>query len=401
MVTSLRIYILFTILKATYSYLNWIKIVKIAFNARLLSSPTLRGWNRYTINLLVELSSLGIELFLYSDSPLHESHLIKLPKSSYQVRISPPMRYILWEQYWLPKQCEKDKIDILHCPINFGLPWSSPCLRVLTLHDAIDQVYYSHDRLPSEQLNLADIQNKVYHWIGRHKADHIITVSKYSKLDIIKYLHISEDKITVIYEAADTNFNNKVTQAERLQIRNKYQLQLPYIFYVGGWEKRKNIPFLIKAFVEANLEGIILVLAGGKDEQHDTFMKLVKSLGIANSLRLLGWVDDADLPALYAEAVCFVYPSEYEGFGLQLCEAMAVSCPVLAANATCLPEVLGDGGETFSLSDTTELASLLQKLIRDKSYYHNLVNKAKKHTHKFTWQLTAQQTEKVYKSLIK
>lgn len=374
--------------------------MKIAFNARLLHSPTLRGWNRYTLNLLAELSSLDIELFLYSDSPLHESHLKRLQKDSYQVRISPPMRYILWEQYWLPKQCEQDQIDILHCPMNFGLPWSNPCPRILTLHDAIDLVYYSQNIRWYQNFSLANIQNQAYHWIARNRADHIITVSQYSKQDMIKFLHIPEDKITVIYEAADARFHNQVTPAERLLVRSKYQLQLPYIFYIGGWEKRKNIPFLIQAFAEANLNGVELVIAGGKDEQRDTLVELGKSLGVTNRLRLLGWVDDADLPALYAEAFCFVYPSEYEGFGLQLCEAMAVGCPVLAARSTCLPEVLGDGGETFSLSKTTELVNLLQQLKSDELYYYDLVNKAKKRGQNFNWQVTTQQTESVYQKTL-
>lgn len=370
--------------------------MRVAFNARLLTSPTLRGWNRYTINLLQELAAVGIKLFLYSDQPLHPTLLERLPPDSYQVRISPPMRYVFWEQYWLPKQCEKDKVDILHCPMNFGLPWSSPCPRVLTLHDAIDQVYYSQDKPWYKQLSLADVQNKMYHGVARNRAEHIITVSQYSKQDIVQYLHIPEENITVIYEAADAGFHRQVNQTERLQVRNKYQMLRPYIFYIGGWEKRKNIPFLVNAFAQANLDGVDLVLAGGKDEQYATLMQLAESLGIADSLRLLSWVEDADLPALYAEAVCFVYPSEYEGFGLQLCEAMAVGCPVLASKATCLPEVLGDGGQTFAISETKELANLLQRLTSDKSCYSDLVNKAKNRSKHFTWQSTARQTEQVY-----
>ncbi len=371
--------------------------MKVAFNARLLNSPTLRGWNRYTVNLLAKL--LDLELFLYSDSPLHESHLEKLPKDSYQVRIAPSMRYISWEQYWLPKQCEKDKVDILHCPMNFGLPWSSPCPRVLTLHDAIDQVYYSQYKTWKQQLNFADMQTRMYHWVARNRAEHIITVSQYSKRDIVKYLHIPEQKITVIYEAADALFHKPITQAERLQVRSRYDLNHPYIFYIGGWEKRKNIPFLVHAFAQANLNGVDLVLAGGKDEQCTTLVQLAESLGIADRLKLLGWVNDADLPALYAEAVCFVYPSEYEGFGLQLCEAMAVGCPVLAAKATCLPEVLGDGGETFTISQTQELEIFLQRITSDKSYFYHLVNKAKNRSEKFNWSKTARQTEQVYKKV--
>ncbi|WGV29006.1 glycosyltransferase family 4 protein [Halotia branconii] len=375
-------------------------MIKVAFNARLLTTPTLRGWNRYTINLLQELAALGIKLFLYSDQPLHSTHLEKLPIDSYYVRIAPPMRYVLWEQYWLPKQCEKDKIEILHCPMNFGLPWSSPCPRVLTLHDAIDQVYYSQDKSWYQQLNLTDIQNRIYHWIARNQAERIITVSQHSKQDIIEYLHIPENKITVIYEAANKTFHQKITQSESLRVRDKYQLQRSYIFYIGGWEKRKNIPFLMNAFAQANIKGVDLVLAGGKDEERTTLVNLAESLEIKNRLQLLGWVDDVDLPALYAEAICFVYPSEYEGFGLQMCEAMAVGCPVFAARSTCLPEVLGNGGETFSISETEELVNLLQCLVNDRSYYYHLANRAKNRSQQFSWQTTSQRTQEVYQQIL-
>jgi len=375
-------------------------MLKIAFNARLLKSPTIRGWNRYTINLLQELSALDIKLFLYSDQPLHPVYLERLPKDSYQVCISPPMRYIFWEQYWLPKQCEKDRVDILHCPINFGLPWSNHCPRILTLHDIIDQVYYTSDKLGYRKLSLAGLQNRMYHWVARNRAEHILTVSQYSKQDMIKYLGISKDKITVIYEAADPIFHQPINSVQCLQIRHKYQLRLPYVLYVGGWEKRKNIPFLINAFAQAKLAGVDLVLVGGNDEQRGMLLKLGESVNISQHLHLLTWVDDRDLPGLYAEAICFVYPSEYEGFGLQLCEAMAVGCPVLAARATCLPEVLGDGGETFSLSETSELVDLLQRLRSDIYYYHYLVTQAKKRNYVFSWEATAQQTKTMYEQIL-
>ena len=119
--------------------------MKVAFNARLLQDPGLRGWSRYTINLLAELPGLGIDLFLYSDRPLHENHLSRLPVGSYQVRVQ-ASRYAIWEQVWLPRQCGRDGVAVLHCPLNFGLPWSSPCPRVLTLHDAIAQAYPGYRR---------------------------------------------------------------------------------------------------------------------------------------------------------------------------------------------------------------------------------------------------------------
>jgi glycosyltransferase involved in cell wall biosynthesis len=375
--------------------------MKVGFNARLLEDPSLRGWNRYTINLLVELANLGIELVLYSNRPLHDSHLAKLLPGSYQVKIAPPMPYFWWEQYWLPKQCAKDRIDILHCPFNFGLPWFSHCPKILTLHDAIDRIYYDRNKHRYQNFNRFYLQNKFYHWVSRHRADSIVTVSEYSKQDLIEHLDIPAAKIAVIYEAADRNFHRDLSEADRDRVRTKYELPLPYIFYVGGWEARKNIPFLVRAFAEANLTDVKLVLAGGKYDERDSLIELTDSLKISNKIRLLGWVDEEDLPALYAEAVAFVYPSEYEGFGLQLCEAMAVGCPILAANATCLPEVLEDGGELFSLSEgSTELVDLLRRLNKDISYTRNLAKKAKQRSQKFDWHHTAIQTQSVYQNIL-
>jgi glycosyltransferase involved in cell wall biosynthesis len=375
--------------------------MKVGFNARLLEDPSLRGWNRYTINLLIELAKLGIELVLYSNRPLHDSHLAKLPAGSYQVKIASRMPYFWWEQYWLPRQCAKDRVDLLHCPFNFGLPWFSHCPKVLTLHDAIDQIYYDQNRRYYQNFNWFYLQNKLYHWISRHRADLVITVSEHSKQDLIEYLDIPAAKISVIYEAADPNFHQELSQFDRDRVRSKYELPLPYIFYVGGWEARKNIPFLVRAFAEANLPDLKLVLGGGKHDQRDSLIDLTDSLQISDRIRLLGWVDEEDLPALYAEAVAFVYPSEYEGFGLQLCEAMAVGCPILAANTTCLPEVLGDGGELFSLSETTtELVDLLRRLGNDRSYHDELAKKSKQRSQKFDWHHTAIETKAIYQKYL-
>ena len=116
--------------------------LRVGINARLLHAPDLRGWNRYTGNLLAALAARGVELVLYSDRPPHESHLARLPEGSYQIRVAPSMYYPIWAQHWLPRQCARDRVDLLHTPFHFGLPWSSPCPRVLTLHDAIDRVDY-------------------------------------------------------------------------------------------------------------------------------------------------------------------------------------------------------------------------------------------------------------------
>jgi glycosyltransferase involved in cell wall biosynthesis len=116
---------------------------------------------------------------------------------------------------------------------------------------------------------------------------------------------------------------------------------------------------------------------------------------------MLGWVPEDDLPALYASALCFVYPSEYEGFGLQLCEAMSLGCPVLAARAGSLPEVLGSGGETFGLETTSELETLLRVVAQNPKHRAALQRRAKDRIGEFSWTAAAQKTIAVYREAMK
>jgi glycosyltransferase involved in cell wall biosynthesis len=370
--------------------------MRVAVNARLLAGPSLRGWNRYTVNLLAELPALGVELLLYSDRPIHPDHLARLPAGGYQTRLSPAMRYAWWEQRWLPRQCGLDRADLLHCPINFGLAFFNACPQVLTLHDAIDQVYYGPRTTWREALRPANLLMRVSRWIARRRAARIVTVSRHACGDLVARLGVRADRVSIVYEAADPRFQQPVTVDERREARGRHGLSRPYFFYVGGWERRKNVPFLVRAFAEARLTGVDLVLAGGRAEERGPLLELASRLGVADRLRLLGWVEDAQLPALYAEALGFVYPSEYEGFGLQLCEAMAVGCPTLAARATSLPEVLGDGGETFGLEDVGELSGQLRRLAEDPDQRAQLSERARRRGEAFSWRETARQTLAVY-----
>src|SRR5947209_6742174 len=95
--------------------------LRVGFNARLLSNASTRGWNRYLVNLLAELPALGAELFLYSHLPPHEDHIRNLPSGACQVRVSKPMTYLAWQEYWLPRQCREDALDVFHSPFHYGL----------------------------------------------------------------------------------------------------------------------------------------------------------------------------------------------------------------------------------------------------------------------------------------
>ena len=288
-------------------------------------------------------------------------------------------------------------MEVLHCPVNFGLPWRRPCPTVLTLHDSID---VANPPPLLHRLTPSAIRTSAYHWVARTRASHIITPSAYSKDDLIRYLRLSPERITVVHEAADPRFHDPVSDEERTRVRTRYDLQRPYVFYIGGWEGRKNVPFLVRAFAAAQVPDTDLLLAGGSQAEIGEMTALATSLGVADRMRLVAAVPDEDLPALYAGALCFVYPSVYEGFGLQLCESMAVGCPTLACNATSLPEVLGDGGDTFQRQDPGELTEQLQRVARDGSYRDSLAERAARRGREFSWGQTALDTLAVYDTLV-
>jgi glycosyltransferase involved in cell wall biosynthesis len=216
------------------------------------------------VNLLAALPAHGVRPVLYSNAPIHPAHLARLPADSFEVCVAPPMRYLLWENRWLPRQLRADRIDVFHCPMNYGMPWFTPCPRVLTLHDAIDEVYYHPRQSRRARWKPTALRARLTNWAARRRAHHVITVSEHAKGDIVRHLGVPAKRVSVVYEAADPLFHRPVTLEAIAAVRVKWGLNAPYFLYLGGWEQRKNVPFLLHAFAAAALPGIELVLAGGQ-----------------------------------------------------------------------------------------------------------------------------------------
>jgi glycosyltransferase involved in cell wall biosynthesis len=363
--------------------------MKVGFNARLLADPNTRGWNRYTVNLLAELPNFGVRPILYTDRPIHPEHLARLPAETFEVRRWRMRPYLAWEQIWLARRCARDGVDLLHAPANFGLPRVCSCPCVLTLHDAIGA-------------RSLEPRARLLHEIAQRAADAIITVSEHAKSEIVKAYRLKPAKLRVIPEAADPALVANGASCSLESLRQLQPFDEPYFLYVGGWEKRKNVRFLIDAFMNAQLTGVCLIVAGHcPDEVVFPFIKYVIKNGNIGQFRFFSdGVSEADLAALYSGALAFVYPSKHEGFGLQLCEAMALGCPVLAARASSLPEVLGAGGETFALNDTSELVALMKRVASDSSFRDDLVRRARLRSADFSWKTTAEKTVAVYREVL-
>lgn len=372
-------------------------VMRVGINATPLSASHIRGWTRYTINLLSALPAQGVRPVLLAKGPLNADLVARLPVGSFEVETAPAMSHARWEQRWIPRACRALRLDVYHCPLSFGVPALCPVPRVLTLHDAIDRMFNA-PRTPWRRWILpGEAASRAYGLVARTFAERIITVSEHARGDLLRAFGLRSDRVTVIPEAADPSLTGP---ADPERASTGYGLHRPYFFYVGGWEERKNLPFLVEAFAAARLVGVELVLAGGGEGCRGELARLAGDLGVADRVRLLGFVPDEDLSSLYASALGFVYPSLYEGFGLQLVEAMAVGCPVLAARTTCLPEVLGDGGETFGLEGPHELVAHLEKLAFDPSYRRDLADRALRRSRSFSWHRTAAATAGVYRELL-
>lgn len=297
-------------------------------------------------------------------------------------------------------------IDIVHYPyfepFFLTLPIFSKNKTVVTVHDLTPLVFPNNFKSGLRGSLKWQIQK-----LALRTADAIITDSESSKKDIIKYASINEDKIKVVYLAAGEEFKQIQNSEFRTQnLRKKYNLPEKFALYVGDATWNKNLPRLIAA---ASKIDVPLVMAGKAlvDENIDINNPWNKDLvrtqklakGNKNIFRL-GFVPSGDLVALYNSATLFVMPSIYEGFGLPILEAMNCGCPVVASKWGSLTEVVGSAGKYVDPYDIGSIAQGIKEVFSDSSLQKKLSQKGTIQAKKFTWKKTADETMRVYKSVM-
>ena len=211
--------------------------------------------------------------------------------------------------------------------------------------------------------------------------------------------------VTVIPLAAPTHFGPVNDEKELKRVRHTYGIGTDYILSVGSIQPRKNLARLIAAYARLRRglpEGKHpqLVLVGKCAWLYDETLRTIEDLGVTDSVILTGYVPEADLPALYTGALCFVYPSYFEGFGLPPLEAMKCGAPVIAGNRTSLPEVVGDAGLLVDPFNIDAIASAIEKLITDSNFRSELRVKGLERARIFNWRETARQTLEVYRNAV-
>lgn len=366
--------------------------LRLGINATTLWRYVLGGFNRYTVSLLEGFQQVvpEVEVTLFATRPIAPEFSRRLKATEV---IRPGLRHAIWEQGWLPRALRRTGVDVFHAPGNWGLPFWRACAYVLTVHDMIGRAWDQGER-PSLK---ARVKHRVSEMISARRAHRIITVSEHSKRDLIRFLGVPEEKVHVIPEAAGTAYRpvEDISSVEAMKAR----LGIPgaYLLYVGAFDRRKNLARLLEGYAASRArQSMGLVLAGTPAWEYEALKDMAARLGVADRVHFPGFVAEEDLPLLYAGATAFVYPSLYEGFGLQLVEAMACGTPVLAAARASLPEVLGGAGLLFDPESTEDLAAKITEVVFDPKTAGALRERGLERSREFSWERTAEMTHAVY-----
>ena len=296
----------------------------------------------------------------------------------------------------LSAELRKNPVDVLH--VQFTAPPFCPCPVVVSLHDlSFEHLPHTFNRRSRTQLRLT-----VRH--SAKRAARIISLSEHTRQDIAQTYGIDEKLIHAIPLAAPPGFARVQDDKELQRVRHTYGIMGNYILSVGSIQPRKNLARLVKAY--ASLKARLstnelprLVLVGKRAWLYDETLRALEETGLSKLVILTGYVPQSDLPALYSGALCFVYPSYFEGFGLPPLEAMKCGAPVIVGNTTSLPEVVGNAALSVDPYDVEAIAAGIERLIKDSVLRDQLSVKGLARAEMFDWQKTARQTLRVYEQV--
>lgn len=249
----------------------------------------------------------------------------------------------------------------------------------------------------AEPGNLAYLTSHIRRTVRR--ADAILTISTFSKQEIVDTLGVDPDRVYPIYPGVDHRDLRPPTPAEVTESRRALGLTDPYLLFVGTLEPRKNVTLLVDAFARLSDYPGRLVLAGMKGWKTEPILRHIEASPCRDRIHVLEFVPDRQLAALYAGADLFVFPSLYEGFGFPPLEAMAYGTPVVASTGGSLPEVLGDTARMIPTFDTGDWADGLAELLADPDARAALAERARPHPARYTWARAAEQTWAVYRKV--
>ena len=367
------------------------KPFRIGFNARCLEEPHTRGLSRYASCLLRELSrSPDLELVLFAMNAPHAGHLRNI--RARVVLLSG--RETVWQDKHLPESLRKERIDLFHAPADRGLPFRKPCPFVVTVHDSYERAHW-RELFPT-------LKQRAWYWknemANRFRADVVLTVSDTAQRDLIALGVAPALRVLRIHLASSEEFRPDPAPDDGAVVARR-GVRTPYLLYVGGYDRRKNVDALVRAFGKAQLRGHELVIIANRNRDYRALEERWRALECHARLRCLDVPVD-ELPAFYRRADLFVNPSLWESFSFQTVEAMASGTPLLASDRQAIPEIAGGAAELIDASDVDALAARMSALVADEARRLALRRMGLTRAAFFSWRKTAEATLQVYRELL-
>jgi glycosyltransferase involved in cell wall biosynthesis len=365
--------------------------LRIGINTRNLLSNKLEGFGQYTLEITRRIcqNHPEHEFYLFFDRTFDSKFIFA--KNVVPIVLSPPTRhpilYIWWFEFSLKRALRKHKIDLFWSPDGF-CSLGSNVPQVATIHD----LNFEHN--PKDLPWIFSSYFRFFFPKFVRKAKKIITVSEYSKNDIHSNYGIPKEKVRVIYNGSNEAYKSIDFESKKA-IRDKYTEGKPFFVFVGSLHPRKNVKRLIEAFeiVSKQNTEIRLVIVGSamwKDKKF-TFSTVLK-----NRIVFTGHLDSSELTKIMASAIALTYVPYFEGFGIPLVEAMRCGTPILAANATCLPEVAGNAAIYCNPFNVNDIAKGMLILLENNDLLRDLSKKGLERSQYFSWDKAA---EEVWKEL--
>ena len=364
--------------------------MRIAIDARMIKPGSMHGIARYVYHLLRGLRSecAGHKIFVLvnPNSPLE--------KEEWEPEMELVHVQAEWisfkEQFEIPKILKKLAVDLFHSP-SFVAPLGVPCRMIMTIHD-LNHVVLRQFYTPFHQF--------YYQVIVRgsvKRSQYILTVSHFSKQEIVRTLGLPADKIFVTYNGVSDHYCPVLKQEELDYVRDIYGLPNKFILCVSNNKPHKNVQQLVRAFCYSDLQ-IPLVLASPFDSH---LVRVAENYGKKHLLYFSKFILEEHLPAVYSMTDLFVYPSTYEGFGLPPLEALACGAPVVVARSSSLPEVVGENAIFANPYDFKAIAKALEVGIGDADLRLRLIDTGLQHSRKFSWDSMTRKTMKVYEQCLR
>ncbi len=366
--------------------------LRIGVSARWLELPP-GGAREYTECLIQALLACDIknQYVVFYSNPRRQG---TFPGA---VEITLPGRNkIIWDYISLPGALKRERIDLFWTP-SYIVPFPVKCRSVATV---LDLAYLTMPRA----YRYTDVLYMRLAMPGSfRRANALLCISEHTRQDLERLFPFAKPKASVTPLGLHPRYRMTPRSGFDDEVRSRYALRQPYLFYAGSLSPRKGVPQLLEAFSLLKREQRIphlLVLTGGWNWGNVNAYRMADSVGLRDQVMILGEVPSDHMPALYRLADLFVYPSLYEGFGLPVLEAMACGCPVVCSKLTSLPEVAGDAAVLVDPKDTARMAAEMYRALVDKDVRAMLMEKGLRRSQGYTWEATAHKTLKVFERVM-